>query len=1315
MERESEAVGGATPFRAVRRRSHRSRSVAVSMCAGLTVAFLAISALPASAALQYPFVKRLASGLLTPNGPVAVNGKNGDTLVADDEGRGTSAETSVVRVFDAAGSLTASWTGANTTGGVFGRREITSIAADDATGDVYVVDQESAHSFVDIFEASGGFVAEITGATAPAGEFGSEIRAITVDQGTGDVYISDSEHEVVDVFSGTGTFLSQITGASTPANSFVRISSMAVDDSTGDLLIADSEAGVPVVYVFEVATGTYRETWNGSAASNPPGTPSGSFGSEALSIGTNNGTGSAYVTDPSGKVVDQLDSAGGYIEQIKGVPGGTSFERPNGVAIEQATGNVYVLDESVMAVDVFGGSPVVVPDVTTGAASNTSATSATLNGTVNPDGLEVGECRFEYGTTTSYGHAIACVETVGSGSSEVQVHADVAGLTPGTTYHLRLVAANESGTSFGADAEVPTLPVPVIEDAQADNVTANSAELAAKLNPEGVPVTSCELEYGTDPSYGKTVGCEQTLAQIGSGSEPVPVGAAIAGLAPNTTYHWTLVVTNANGASATVDHTFLYPESGGAGLPDGRAYEMVTPVQKNGASIGGYQFGFAPGFAEDGSRAIIGSDQCFAEAGSCTSKKRTGQVGSPYEMLRTASGWVTRSIAPESTPSAESNAIAVFNADTGSVLFGMPAPPAGQDDFFAHQADGSLLDVGPMTFPPAGVLGFAIAPEGNEAETATADLSTVVYALNSNFRGGRWPFDATTPDLTSFFTLYAYHGSGNGEPELVGVTGSHGSHTLISDCGTRFGAGVNGAGHAGPNALSADGGTVYFAPELGGKESSSCTGPAVPEIYARVDGSRTIRISGRSPSECTGECANSTPSGARFDGASEDGTRAFFTSTQRLTDAASQDPNVQDHAIKTGVPGCESTSGVNGCNLYLYDRDATEGHNLVAVSSGDTSGLGPQVQGVIAISSNGSRVYFVAKGVLTSATNARGESAEPGANNLYAYERDAAAPEGRVTFVTRMANEDQNEWSFAGSSVDLTPDGRFLVFTSHRGLTPDATVTNGPAQVYRYDAVTGMLSRVSIGRAGFNDDGNATVADAGIVTPGPGETSHAGPLRSDPTMSHDGAYIFFTSPAGLTSRAPNNAPISTGTETKYAQNVYEWEAEGAGGCGEATGCVSLISDGHDLADIAGVSAVTLRGADASGANVFFTTTDQLLPKDTDTELDVYDARIGGGFPEADTPSSCQGEGCRVPSSPSVETPGSATFSGAGNLALPAPAGKPPAKPLTRAQLLAKALKACHAKHNKHKRAACEKAAHKRYPQQKSKKSRKAGNERRAKS
>jgi len=121
--------------------------------------------------------------------------------------------------------------------------------------------------------------------------------------------------------------------------------------------------------------------------------------------------------------------------------------------------------------------------------------------------------------------------------------------------------------------------------------------------------------------------------------------------------------------------------------------------------------------------------------------------------------------------------------------------------------------------------------------------------------------------------------------------------------------------------------------------------------------------------------------------------------------------------------------------------------------------------------------------------------------------------------------------------------------------------------------------------------------------------------------------------------------------------------------------------------------------------VFFTTADELVPKDTDTQLDVYDARVCE--PDA-TPANpciteppaglppCLGESCHgiPPERSSPLTGGSETLNRAGN---PTPSVTT-IKPLTNAQKLAKALKACRKKykHSKKRRSACEKQAHKTY-------------------
>jgi hypothetical protein len=98
------------------------------------------------------------------------------------------------------------------------------------------------------------------------------------------------------------------------------------------------------------------------------------------------------------------------------------------------------------------------PTVVTGAASFTQ-TSATLNATVNPNGVLVSECRFEYGTSIAYGSSAPCEQSPGSGTEAVPVSAALESLAENTTYHFRIVATNTNGTTFGSDATFTTLLV----------------------------------------------------------------------------------------------------------------------------------------------------------------------------------------------------------------------------------------------------------------------------------------------------------------------------------------------------------------------------------------------------------------------------------------------------------------------------------------------------------------------------------------------------------------------------------------------------------------------------------------------------------------------------------------------------------------------------------------------------------------------------------------------------------------------------------------------------------------------------------------
>jgi hypothetical protein len=959
------------------------------------------------------------------------------------------------------------------------------------------------------------------------------------------------------------------------------------------------------------------------------------------------------------------------------------------MGVDQASHRLYVVEPSASHLAAF--EAFVAPDVATEGTSEVKGKSATIEGSVDPNGVALSDCRFEYGTESTEEPSASCEPSAGSIPADSAIHpvsAHLTGLQPGTTYHYRLSAANAGCLvcrSTGAEASFTTLPPPSVTEAEATSVTATSAVLQAEIDPKGAD-TKYHFEWGPTTSYSNTVPIPDGVIPASAGK--TEVSAVIEGLSANKTYHWRIVASNENGSTTTTDQTFVF-DTLSSGLPDGRAYEMVTPPSKNAALIGGVFLGTPPQVADDGAALMAASIQCFAGSESCVATRQN--EGEPYLFSRTSGGWQTTALAPPASQYA-TNSTWMLGPGEGTALFSMPTAPARQDDWYVREPDGSFSDVGPMTSPTLGA--FGVLGIGGNPMAASADGSHVVFMADKAV----WPFDAGTGQ-----SVYQYAGPSS-SPQLVGVSGGAGSHDLISRCGSELGGGK--APHDNFNTLSADGSVVYFTALRCSTGTGANEGVKVPaaELYARIDGAHTVLISGRDPTACTTlACTSSEAQNALFEGASADGARVIFASTQQLTNEASQDPNKEDSALGSG---CGATIGANGCNLYEMEDVGSANQRLTVVSAGDSSGGGARAQGAVAISADGSHVYFIAKGVLTSAANAEGEHASNGAENLYAYERDSAHPAGQLAFVARLSTADEEQWSQGIGVANVTPDGRFLVFTSHRGLTADATRPEGPAQVYEYDAQGGTLTRLSKGQEGFNNNGNSGIADASVTRALRAFATRVGPARPDPTMSHDGSYVFFQSPVALTPQALDDVQITTESgRPVYAQNIYEYHA----------GQVYLISDGKDTSETTTQSSVELLGSDANGSNVFFSTADRLVPQDTDTQRDYYDARICIASdpcvpaPAEEAPACEEAQACRgLPaSSPPASSPGSFTFSGAGNLLAPAPVAEPPAKPLTRAQKLAKALRACRARHPKRQRVACERQAHKRYGAHGSKKSSKA--------
>jgi plastocyanin len=198
------------------------------------------------------------------------------------------------------------------------------------------------------------------------------------------------------------------------------------------------------------------------------------------------------------------------------------------------------------------------PVVSTSPATLIGSFSATLNGSLDPHGLTT-TVSFQYGTTTSYGSTTAIQSR--SGSTYLNISANISGLMANTTYHFRIVATNSAGTRMGGDRTFTTLSAtgaPVVITNPATLIASFSATLNGLLDPHGL-TTSSHFQYGPTTSYGLT-----TAPQSHSGNTYLSIGSGISSLTANTTYHFRIVASNSSGTTMGSDKTFATLTATGA-------------------------------------------------------------------------------------------------------------------------------------------------------------------------------------------------------------------------------------------------------------------------------------------------------------------------------------------------------------------------------------------------------------------------------------------------------------------------------------------------------------------------------------------------------------------------------------------------------------------------------------------------------------------------------------------------------------------------------------------------------------------------------
>jgi hypothetical protein len=801
----------------------------------------------------------------------------------------------------------------------------------------------------------------------------------------------------------------------------------------------------------------------------------------------------------------------------------------------------------------------------------------------------------------------------------------------------------------------PNVP-PEIRSQFATSVDADGATLRAQINPRFWADTTYYVEYGTGKcSEG---GCTTLLPvppgnQLGAGIVNAPATTTsiiLKGLEQGTTYHYRFVAQSGGGGPAhgvgpgEAEGTFitlaasglpntncpnqLFRTAASATLVDCRAYEMVSPVEKNNTDIATLlnlrnNYVFLNQSASEGSALTYTTSQGFGDAQGVPHL-------SQYLATRTKDGWTNHGITPRQGQSLIGVGrrlepeFKAFTSDlcSAALQYGVDpvlAPGAIEGVFNLYRRHNcgedeyeALTTTAPPNLPPAPDKSFLVP----DVQGFTADGECTVFRANDQLTPDANP--AGKPVVGTNTQIYESCG---GELHLVSVLPSGIATTASSNTGTGNQHQDGSLDSTDDQAVSADGSRVYWSTALEGPGQLFVRVNATEEPSPVVGGKCTEEEEEKA---CTIKVSQAVSNAkARFFGASRDGSRAFF--------------KIDDQS-----------SPLEG-NLYEFDLESKKA-TLVATKVGGVMGVGGEA----------SRIYLLSTGALAGA-NSQGKAPVAGRQNLYLYEKSEEASSTR--FIATLTNDDGNTSPSAEvtpvhvqpykHTARLTPDGRHVAFMSRASLTgyDNTDVQNGEAdaEIFTYDAGPDKLSCVSCNPSGVSPSGRLIKKDVVKVDqtdlPGTWAAALLSPFTTElygtRVISDDGSRVFFNSYEAL---LPH--------DTNGKADVYEWEKPGSGDCSEASsafsppndGCLSLISSGESPNDSEFVDA------SADGTDVFFATASSLLPQDPGL-IDIYDARAGGGYPAPPVPpASCEGEACQGPLAPPNDpTPASSAFEGAGNV------------------------------------------------------------------
>ncbi len=457
----------------------RRIATAVSL-AVLAIVAMGTGAAPALAAGEaHPFVTSFGS-FANPNG-LAIDESTGDVYVAD-------IGTNTVYKFDADGNPVEfsalhsnALNGAGTPAGSFSFPSAPDTPAaiavnnsndssDPSRGDMYVMD--AGHGVIDKFSSDGTYLSQITGpfeeglvglAIMPSGDLQVAVRF------TPNIYEGVKPYEQIDLFDNSTT------------NNLLR---RVVPAETGrDTPEPSVETHFPEDGFTTGPTGDYYTLYGCGCAEKFGQAMSGlgrvNSGPDDIAVAVDSVSGHLFIDDQSSVVEWDTGGLDGYYRPSgdEELPTGAELSsfgslqlsaspsREGGIAVNGSTGEIYVSNAMDGKVYAFASDP---PGVSAGGATSVTQTSATLQGSIDPRGVPITSCEFQYekalkggaglegeqaffaAPVTTFAHRVVCAQApgqIGAGTAPVAVSAGIGGLTPGTLYDFRVVAGNASGTT----------------------------------------------------------------------------------------------------------------------------------------------------------------------------------------------------------------------------------------------------------------------------------------------------------------------------------------------------------------------------------------------------------------------------------------------------------------------------------------------------------------------------------------------------------------------------------------------------------------------------------------------------------------------------------------------------------------------------------------------------------------------------------------------------------------------------------------------------------------------------------------------------